>query len=155
METVMTLVKIGRCTSWSQHESPEKPAGRLSRRATRSSQSNGPSFVSVLDVPVPALMVDDASGWVTSMNPIASELFGVSGLELKDVRLVDLLGTDATSTDPRRRNTPAQVALPLRGAYEVVVADDAQATGQDRARSVVMLVPSSGQANGQNGSSRV
>jgi predicted signal transduction protein with EAL and GGDEF domain len=100
-------------------------------------------------------MIDDASGWVTSMNPIASELFGVTGLELKGVRLVDLLGTDLTSTDPCGRNTPGHVALPLRGEYEVVVADDAQASRNDRTRSVVMLVPSIGQADGQNCSSRV
>ena len=138
------------------HRSAEAVARRRGGQTPRLPEPSVPPCISLIDVPVPALVVDDASGRIVSMNPIASDLFGVTGLELNSMPLVDLLGTEFTpATGPRGQTSFGHLSLSRRGEFEVVIGDAMRAPRSGRLNSVVMLVPSIGQQNGPNSRSRV
>lgn len=133
------------------HRSAETVAKKRFGQTARRTASNVPTCISLVDLPVPALVVDDASRRIISMNPIASDLFGVTGLELDSMPLVELLGTEFTpATGPRGQTSFGHLSLPLRGEFEVVMGDAMQASGCGQPNSVVMLMPSFGQPNGHS-----
>lgn len=130
------------------HRSAEVVARRGFGQTARQSESNGPPCISLIDVPVPALVVDDASGRIISVNPIASDLFGVTGLELSSMPLVELIGTDFTpTTGPSGQTSFGHLSLPLRGEFEVLIGNAMRASTSGRLSSVT--------ATGANRSARI
>ena len=125
------------------------------RRAT--AHPSGPtdlSIFSMLELPVPSFVFENGDGRILSMNPAARTLFGFTELDLiGSTKAPDLLGydfkLDAGSSGHR------EIALPLRGTFDVIVGAARPTSAHDTPRSLVMLIPSIGAPANHNDTSRV
>jgi EAL domain-containing protein (putative c-di-GMP-specific phosphodiesterase class I)/GGDEF domain-containing protein len=126
---------------------------RNRRRGTSRQSAMEISNVSLRDIPAPSFMVENATGSVVSMNRAAKELFGLAGAVLTMTRLADLMGDDFEIGN--RQAGCRRLTLPLRGNFDVVIADGLHATGSDATHSMVMLIPSSEELNARNNGSHV